>query len=163
MKYALAIIATLTPLAAMATAPQPIGPHNGQYGDWTAATYGKGSAKICYAFTRPESTRPPLPHRGLAMLTITQRGGGHDEVSLTPGYHYPAKAAVSMEVEHLKIPFYVANNVAFTTHVSEAVAGFTRYATAAATSAGPNGRPLVDLFSLNGFSAAYKAVTAACP
>lgn len=164
MKRTLALLAILAPLAAKAEAPKPLGPNNGQYGDWTAATYGTGKTKICYAFTKPQSTKPPLAKRGLAMLTVTERSATHDgEVSLTPGYSYPAHATVSLEVGHAKLPFYVQDNVAFTSSVKQAVAGFTQYATAATESTGPDGKRLVDIFSLNGFSAAYKAITAACP
>jgi hypothetical protein len=159
----LATIAMLTPLAALAAAPTPLGPNNGQFGDWTAATYGTGAAKICYAFTKPQSTVPPVPSRGLTMLTITERHGSHDEVSLTPGFTYPKTAVVNMLLGRDRLTFYVQDNVAFTDNVSEALAGFARESTVNVASTGPKSKKFTDTFSLSGFSAAYKAIMTACP
>ena len=145
MKAILATIATiaiLSPIAAMADAPAPLGPNKGRFGDWTAATYGTGAAKICYAFTKPQSTRPELPGRGLAMLTVTERHGSHDEISITPGYTYPKKPLVSLAVGKAKIPFYVQDNVAFTDNVDEALDGFAKQDSAIATATGPNGKKI---------------------
>jgi hypothetical protein len=159
----LATIAMLTPFAALADAPSPLGPNNGQFGDWTAATYGTGVTKICYAFTKPQSTVPPMPDRGLTMLTITERPGSHDEVSVTPGFSYPQTAVVSMQLGRERLPFDVQDNVAFTDNVSQALAGFSRESQAVLTSTGPKGKKLTDTYSLSGFSAAYKAIVKGCP
>jgi hypothetical protein len=163
MKALLAIIAILLPVAALADGPQPVGPNNGQYGDWTAATYGTGDAKICYAFTKPESTKPPVPDRALAMLTVTARGAGQADISFTPGFTFPATAQVNLDVGHAKLPFYIQNNVAFAENTAQAMVGFARYSAAATSATGPDHIPHVDLWSLKGFSAAYKAIAAACP
>lgn len=163
MKRALTIIAILTPLSAMAAAPQPLGPNKGKFGAWTAATYGTGAAKICYAFTKPQRTSPALPNRGLAMLTVTKRHASPDEVSITPGYAYPAHARVDVTVGSVKLPFFVQDNVAFTNDVKDAIAGFTREYDATAVSTGPQGQRVTDQYSLNGFSDSYKEISAACP
>jgi hypothetical protein len=159
----LATFAILTPVAAMAAAPAPLGPNKGVFSDWTAATYGTGSAKICYAFTKPQSSHPALSRRGPAMLTITERHGSRDEVSLTPGFTYAKKPAVSLLAGKTKIPFYVEDNTAFTDDVPEALAAFARESTTTVTSTGPKGSKISDQFSLSGFSAAYKAISKACP
>jgi hypothetical protein len=160
---AIATIAILTPLAAMADAPVPLGPSKGKFGDWTAATVGTGAAKICYAFTKPELSQPDWTSRGLTMLTVTERHGSHDEISITPGYTYPNDAVVSLAVGKAKIPFYVEDNVAFTDNVDEALEGFAKQDSATATSSGPKGKKIQDRFSLTGFSAAHKAIVQACP
>jgi len=159
----LATIAILSPLAAMAAGPVPLGPNKGVFGDWTAATYGSGTSKICYAFTKPQSTTPPLAKRGLTMLTVTERHGSHDEVSLTPGYIYPDNAAINMQLGRNHLTFYVQDNVAFTDDVTEALSGFANQSQADVTATGPKGKKLTDQFSLSGFSAAYKAIAKACP
>jgi hypothetical protein len=161
---AMAAIAILTPLAAQAAGPVPLGPNKGQYGDWIAASYGTGVDKVCYAFTKPIRTRPAISSRGTPMLTVTERHGSRDEISLTPGYVYPRKPVISLQAGRSKIPFYVQDNVAFTDAVSPALAAFTRENSAIATSSGPKGGKIVtDSYSLNGFTAAYKAITKACP
>jgi len=159
----LATIAILSPLAAIAGGPVPLGPNKGVFGDWTAATYGSGPTKICYAFTKPQSTTPPLDKRGLTMLTVTERHGSHDEVSVTPGYTYPATAVINMQLGRSRLSFYVQDNVAFTDAVSQALSGFANQSDASVTATGPRGKKLTDTFSLKGFSAAYKAIAKACP
>jgi hypothetical protein len=159
----LATIAILVPAGAMAAAPSPLGPNKGVFGDWTAATYGTGTARICYAFTRPQHVRPAVSSRGPAMLTVTERHGSRDEISITPGFTYAKKSAVSMVVGKASIPFYVQDNTAFTDSVTEALAGFARESTTSVTSTGPKGVKVTDKFSLTGFSAAYKAINKACP
>jgi len=159
----LATIAILSPLAAIADAPIPLGPDKGVFGDWTAATYGSGPSKICYAFTKPQSTTPVLPSRGLTMLTVTERHGSHDEVSLTPGYTYPSDAAIDMQLGREHLSFYVQDNVAFTDDVTRALSGFANQSDADVTATGPGAKKLTDTFSLKGFSAAYRAIENACP
>ena len=151
------------PLSARADTPSPLGPNKGIFGDWTAASYGTGADKVCYAFTKPQSSKPTLAGRGLAMLTVTQRHASHDEISLTPGFTYPKKAVVSLTVGKSKIPFYVQDSVAFTDNVTEALAGFARESDATAIATGPKGKKISDKFSLSGFSSAYKEITKACP
>lgn len=164
MKRIVAIIAILAPLSAMADAPSPLGPNNGKFGAWTAATYGDGAAKICYAFTKPQISKPNWKSRGLAMLTVTERQGSRDELSVTPGYTYPKKAKVSLDVGKKTFSFYVQDGTAFTDAGPAALAAFAKADAASVTSTAPKGKkPVVDDFSLTGFSAAYKAIVHACP
>jgi hypothetical protein len=163
MKNILAALAILAPLSAMADAPTPLGPNGGKFGNWMTATYGTGDAKICYAFTKPQISTPHLASRGLVMLTVTERQGSRDEISITPGYSYPQKAVVSLTLGKNKIPFYVQDNVAYTDSTSAALAGFAKQDMAMAASTGPKHKPVTDQFSLSGFSAAHAAIIRACP
>ena len=156
-------ILALLPAAALATSPAALGPNGGQFGDWTAATYGSGDAKICYAFTTPQSSTPQIPGRGKPMLTVTDRKGSPHEVSLTAGYDYPKNATASVTVGSQSFAFFTQQNIAFTTSGADAVAAFEAGNIATATGPGPHGHPVVDQYSLSGFSDAYKAITTACP
>ena len=165
-----AILAPLcTPVSAMADAPTPLGPNHGKFGTWTAATYGDGTAKICYAFTKPLVSKPNWKSRSLVMLTVTERPGVRDEVTITPGYTYPKAAKVSLAVGKLSIPFYVQDGTAFTDDGAKALAAFVKADTASANSSAPKSggpkskTPVLDEFSLTGFSAAYHAIEHACP
>ncbi|MDE1896653.1 MAG: hypothetical protein KGH91_06235 [Rhodospirillales bacterium] len=152
----------LLPAAALAAGPAALGPNGGKFGDWTAATYGTGDAKICYAFAMPQSSTPAIASRGKVMLTVTDRKGSPHEVSLTAGYNYPKDAKVSLAVGSKSFDFFTQDNVAFTTSGADAVAAFEAGNTTTATGPGPHGHPVTDQFSLTGFSDAYKAITAAC-
>ena len=153
----------LFPAAALAAGPAALGPNGGKFGDWTGATYGTGDAKICYAFTTPQSSTPAIASRGKVMLTVTDRKSSPHEVSLTAGYNYPKDAKVSLAVGSKSFDFFTQDNVAFTSSGADAVAAFEAGNTATATGPGPHGHPVVDTYSLSGFSDAYKAISAACP
>lgn len=149
----------LLPVAALADAPASLG----NFGDWTAVAYGTGVKKACYAFTTAQSSAPALPNRGAVMLTVTERKTGHDEVTLTAGFTYPAKPAVTLSANGAKIDFYTAGQTAFTSSGADAVSAFEQGSSATAKSTGPDGATVVDNFSLAGFSDAYGAITRACP
>jgi invasion protein IalB len=163
MKYVLLLGLLLAPLAASAaTGPVPLGPDGGAFGDWTAAKYKTGAAKVCYAFTNAQSSKPSLAGRSNVLLTVTERKASHDEVTLTAGFTYPANAKVALDVKGLTVKFYTKGGNAFTTDGPNAVAAFEKTDTATVTSTGPTGATVVDIFSLKGFTNAFKAVVKAC-
>lgn len=164
MKYLGAALLLLIPtVAAAASGPVALGGNGGKFGDWTAATYGTGSAKVCYAFTNAQSSKPDWKSRGPVMLTVTERTGSRDEVTLSAGYTYPPKSSVTLTIGTSAIDFYTQGGTAFTTSGSDAIAAFRNGASAQAASTGPHGHPVTDIFSLTGFSDAYGAIIKACP
>ena len=164
MKYlATAIILLIPALAAAAGGPVALGSNGGKFGDWTAAIYGTGGAKVCYAFTTAQTSKLDIHKRGPVMLTVTERTGNRDEVTLSAGYTYPAKPTVTLTIGTTAIDFYTQGGTAFTSSGTDAVAAFKNGATAEAVSSGPHGHPVTDDFSLTGFSGAYNAIAKACP
>jgi invasion protein IalB len=160
MKLLLAI-AILLPAAAMAESAAPTS--LGTFGDWTAATYGAGAKKACYAFTKAQASSEVIPNRGDVLLVVTERKSGHDEVTLSAGYTYPAKPTVTLDIGGPKISFYTQGGTAFTTDGATAVTAFQQGSSATAKSSAPGGNTVTDTFSLAGFSDAYSAITTACP
>ncbi|MDE8349421.1 MAG: hypothetical protein POG74_08060 [Acidocella sp.] len=159
MKHLMLALVLLAPASALAdNAPTSLG----SFGDWTAATYGSGASKACYAFTTAQTSTPALAKRGAVMLTITQRKANRDEVTLAAGFDYPAKPVVTLTVGATAIDFYTAGQTGFTTSGAQAVAAFHSGDKAVAKTVGPSGYVL-DTFSLSGFSGAYGAITKACP
>ena len=157
-------LAFLAPTAALAAATMAAAPTSlGTFGDWTAATYGTGAAKACYAFTTAQTSAPTIPGRGAAMLVVTERKTGHDEVTLSAGFTYPAKPTVTLDIDGNDISFYTQAQTAFTTSGAAAITAFQQGSSAKATSSAPGGVTVIDNFSLAGFSAAYTAITTACP
>jgi invasion protein IalB len=164
MKNLMTAIILFMPAALFAAdGPVALGPNQGKFGDWTAATYGSGTAKACYAFTTATHSDPDLPGRGQVMLTVTDRAGARDEVTLSAGYIYPPKAVVQLTVGDAKIDFYTSGENAFTTDGTAAIAAFKNGSAAEAKSSAPHDRKVKDEFSLSGFSGAYGAIAAACP
>lgn len=160
----LSSLLALAPVAALAAGPAALGPNGGQYGHWTAATYGQGNDKVCYAFTMAQSSTPPLQGRGKVMLTVSERQTSHDEVSVTSGYDHAKDAKVQMTVGSTAFSFYTQKNVAFAVDGKGAVTAFKIGNSASVESPGPHGHGKVtDQFSLSGFTAAYDAIVHACP
>ncbi len=165
MKYLAATLLIALPIsAAAAGGPVALGPNNGQYGDWTAATYGDGVDKACYAFTKLAHSDTSIPNRGPVLLTVTERKASRDEVTISAGYTYLKDAKVKLTVGTSKIEFYTQDGDAFTEGGKEAVTAMRKTDIAQAKSTGPvKGVTITDDFSLKGFSDAYAAIIAACP
>ena len=136
----------------------------GTFEDWVAATHEEGGQPTCYAFVRAANSVPALAGRGEVVLTVTERQSGRDAVAITAGYNYPRGATVTMQVDNTGLDFYTAQTSAFARDGRAAVAAFQRGTQALARSSGPReGQTVVDTFSLRGFSAAYAAISKACP
>lgn len=165
MKRLFPLILLAVPAAALAANPIPsAGPTSlGVFGDWTAATYGAGSHKACYAFTKASASSVVLPNRGDVLLVVTERKTGHDEVTLSAGFKYPPKPTVVLDIGGPKVTFYTQGETAFTTSGAAAITAFQQGSSASAKSSIPGGGTVTDVFSLAGFSDAYSAITTACP
>jgi invasion protein IalB len=158
-RLTLAALLALTPLAAQAASPSALG----AYGVWTAASAGSGRAKVCYAFTKVQASSLKIRGRGPVMLTVTERAGSADEVSLTAGYSYPAGSKITLLAGKTKLAFYSAGPLAYTQYGTQAVTAFKALDQVSVTATAPKGKkPVTDHFSLSGFSAAYKAIVKAC-
>ena len=143
-------------------AAKPDGPKSiGNFQDWQAATHTEGGQPVCYALTRAKPAGA-VPGRGDVVLTVTQRPTLRDAVAISAGFAYAANAEVKVEAGTAKLDFYTAQRSAFARSGPAAVAAFTKAAQAQAISPGPRG-PVADTFSLKGFTAAYAAITKACP
>ncbi len=161
MKFLLALgLAAFLPVTALSDTAAPAS--LGTFGDWTAATYGAGGKKACYAFTKAQASSKTIPNRGDVLLVVTERKSGHDEVTLSAGYAYPAKPTVTLDIGGPKITFYTQGQTAFTVHGTDAIAAFQQGSSATAKSTAPDGGMVSDTFSLAGFSDAYSAITTAC-
>lgn len=164
---ALPITASAAPASKAAPAPhagKADGPKAlGIFDDWQAATYAEGGQTVCYAFTRPKSSTPAVPGRGAVLLTVTQRAALRDAISLGAGFAYPAKAEVKVNADSTELDFYTAQRSAFARDGHAAVAAFQKANQAVAHSPEPKGKMVDDTFSLRGFSAAYAAISKACP
>lgn len=161
LALALAAAPASLALAAAPAAPNPAA--LGTFSSWTAATYETGGQKICYAFTRPTSSKGLVPDRGQVLLSVTERPGVHDEAALTAGFTFPKDAHVTVTVGGTGLPFYTAGNAAFARDGAAAVRAFKAGVTAQAHSTGPHGVAVTDSFSLSGFTDAYDAIVKACP
>ena len=135
----------------------------GQFDDWIAATHQEAGKTVCYAFTRARSSSPALKGRGGVVLTVTQRPSRRDDVAIEAGFTFNQGAFVTVQADQTGLEFYTSQRAAFGRNGHAAVVAFQKAARAVATSPGPHEAKVTDTFSLKGFSAAYAAITKACP
>ena len=135
----------------------------GKWEDWQAATHQEAGQPVCYAFTRPIASAPPVPGRGDVVLTVTERQGGRDAVALSAGFAYAPNAEVELTTEGVTLPFYTSGRSAFARDGKAVTSLFNKAHQGVARSPGPRGAAVADTFSLRGFSQAYAAITKACP
>jgi hypothetical protein len=172
MRISLAVFALLLAAPALAQTaahkpeakPPPAPKELGKFDDWIAATHQETGATICYAFVAAKNSAPTLPNRGQVILTVTERAAGRDAVAVTAGYAFPKGAAPTMQVGTAGLDFYSSGSDAFARDGKATVAAFQKGQAAIMRSPGPReGQVIVDTFSLHGFSAAYTAISKACP
>jgi hypothetical protein len=146
--------------AAQSESPKALG----QFEDWVAATYQEAGHTVCYAFAQAKNSVPAIPKRGEVVLTVTERPASRDWVAISAGFAYPKGAAVTLQVDTTGLDFYSTNTSAFARDGKATVAALQKGSQALARSPGPReGQVVVDTFSLRGFSAAYAAISKACP
>ena len=152
------------PKRAPAVKSEPGPKQLGKFGDWIAATYQEAGRTVCYAFVPAKRSVPAVPKRGEVILTVTERPASRDIAAISTGFKYPKGATVVVQVDTVGLDFYTADGNAFARDGKAVVAAFQRGEQALARSPGPReGQTVVDTFSLNGFSAAYEAITKTCP
>ena len=149
------------PAAPTTAAPAQAAPKSiGKFDDWTAATNVEAGQKVCYAFTRAQSV---VPKGEAGLLTVTQRQGGRDAVSLSVGFEYSANAAVAVQADAAAFEFYTAKRSAFARDGHAAVAAFLKAARVVAKSPGPRNALVTQTFGTKGFDRAYAAINTECP
>jgi hypothetical protein len=145
--------------ASKTAAPKAIG----AFDDWIAATHEEAGQPVCYAFTRAQNSIPAVPGRGAVILTVTQRVSGRDAVAIEAGFAFAPNATVNVQADQTGLDFYTDKRAAFARNGHEAVTAFRAAARAVARSPGPHEVTVTDTFSLKGFTAAYEAISKACP
>lgn len=146
--------------------PRPSGPQQlGSFQAWTAATLTENGHRICYAFARAARSQGAPANRGQVTLTVAHRPNGRDQVALSAGYALARTATSVLAVGDDETRSYgVVQSSAFFAGGEELVGHFRRGRDATTRTPGPNGRGTVtDVFSLLGFTAAYEAISRACP
>ena len=137
----------------------------GAFQAWTAATHTEGGQKVCYAFTRARSIEGvPGRQQNNVMIVVTHRPGSRDQVAFRVGYSFARNAESKLFVGSSELPFYTSGDTAFARDGRAVVAALRSGREALGRSPGPNGRgQATDTFGLNGFTAAYEAISRECP
>jgi invasion protein IalB len=160
------IFGILLTAAASMTSPAHAG-FLDNYGDWSAFTSGKGKNLICYTATAPTKSVGKYKKRSTVALVVSHGPTKKDIgiVRIDAGYTYKKKSSVVIIIGK--------NTYKMFTDVDTAWAAKSKTDQALVTSmkAGSEiavrgessrGAKTTDLYSLKGFTAAYKAISKAC-
>ena len=151
--------------AAVAQAPKQIGVFN----DWAAFEVTEKDGKACYAASAPQDRKPADVKRGDVWSIVTHRPwkGVRSELSIYTGYPYKTGSKVTLVVDGGKtFELYTHEETAWAQNAGEDVqiAEAMRSGNAMMiTGTSARGTVTTDRYSLSGFTAAHKAIDAACP
>ncbi len=136
-------------------------------GKWTAYVYQEDAKNVCYAQSKPIKSEGAYKSRGEVLLQVTNRPveKASDVVSVVAGYSYQADSDATVMVGSRKFTFFTFAERAWArdTQTDKAVvAAMSKGASLTVQGNSSRGTPTVDTYSLQGFSAAYKAITDTC-
>ncbi|WP_376099598.1 invasion associated locus B family protein [Roseomonas sp. CCTCC AB2023176] len=152
------------PAHAQQQRPAASGPQRiGTFGAWTAATHQEGGGKVCYAFTRASRSEGGGQRQNV-LMTVTHRPQGRDQVAVRVGHSFARNAELQVRIGERDFPFYTAGDTGFARGGAAVIAALRNGRDAVARGPGPGNRGgTTDTFSLNGFNAAYEAISRECP
>lgn len=140
----------------------------GEYGDWTAWTYGEGNSMICYISSTPKKDEGKYKKRGDIYAVVTHRPSenAYDEVSFVAGYTFKSQAAFTVKIgNQIFNKTFTEGDKAWTTTADEdkkLVVAMKRGDKMTADGVSSRGTATKDTYSLKGFSSAYQAISSKC-
>lgn len=136
-------------------------------GKWTAHVFQEDSRNVCFVESKPIKSEGAYRSRGEVLLQVTNRPADQttDVVSIQAGYAYQAETDVTVQVGSRRFTFFTYGEQAWArdNQTDKAVVqAMAKGASLTVRGTSSRGTPTVDTFSLQGFSAAYKAMTETC-
>jgi invasion protein IalB len=152
---------------ALAQADQPT--LLGQYGDWGAYTATPGGKKVCFALSKPKTskTEPVGRKRDPAYLFISTRPSENvrQEVSVIIGYPFKSSSDATAEIGPTKFAMYTQNDGAWIKNVAEEarfVEAMRKGADLTVKGTSGRGTQSTDQFSLKGLAQALDRAEQEC-
>lgn len=140
----------------------------GEYNDWIAYSYKDGSGTVCYMASTPKKDEGKYSKRGDIYVVITHRpkDKSFGVVNFVAGYDYKAGAPVTVKIGKKTIDkLFTDKDKAWAISddvdkdLVETMKKGDRMLVSGTSS---KGTVTKDTYSLSGFGAAYKAITAKC-
>lgn len=157
-------LGSLGMIAAHAAAPKRLG----TYKDWSALMLVQGGEKQCYMVSLPKSMAPKGVKRGEVSLLVTHWPARKivNEVSVVTGYSYKKGSDVKAKIKKSKtFTMFTSEDRAWANNADEdkaMVKALKAGATVTVTGTSSRGTKTTDVYSLSGFSAAYRSISKAC-
>lgn len=140
----------------------------GTFKDWQATSYKEGGKPVCTMFTTPTKSTGKYKSRGEVYVFVTHRPSANrsGEVSVKIGYTFQAGVPVTVSIGGTKLDLFSDGDSAWTSSASadrNMVNAMRRGSAMVIFGTSSFGTQTTDTFSLSGFTAAYNAITRACP
>lgn len=139
----------------------------GRHGAWYAYLLNEDGARTCYIVSKPIRTRGQFKKRGdvVAFVTHRPKEGERDVVSIQAGYTYKSGSNVAVKIGDKTFSLFTSKDTAWSRNPSEDKE--VVHAMIAGNTMDVKGTPLhgsatTDIYSLSGFTAAYKRINRAC-
>ena len=138
----------------------------GRHKDWAAHSYTEGNAKVCNMWSRPTKHEEQGRPRGDIYAFVTHRPSDkeRDEVSLQMGYPVKPGSEVRVRIGNKSFNLFTEGESAFAFEVDDPklVDAMRKGATMIVEGESQRGTKTKDTYSLSGFTAAYKKISASC-
>ena len=139
----------------------------GVYRDWVAVTSSSGQQKTCMMWSQPKKSEGFKGKRGDAFAFVTHQPADKrlDRVSFETGYKIGKPGAMQATVGDKRFKLSASGTGAWTRSEADdsaLIQAMRAGNTMTVTGNGPGGETVKDSYSLIGFTAAYKAISAAC-
>jgi len=139
----------------------------GEFTDWFAFEEGKGKARTCYAASRPQKEKGNYSVRGETYILVTHRPAenSRDVFELRAGYTYKKGSEVTLQIDKTEQKLFTDGESAWARNPeTDRALAFAMRKGSRLTASGisSRGTKTTDSYSLNGFTAAYKAISQAC-
>jgi hypothetical protein len=139
----------------------------GTFGKWTAFSFKDAGKTICYAASSPIKSEGAYKSRGEVVAQITHRPADQatDVVSIVAGYAYKLDTDANLAVGPRRFDLFTVESRAWARDAKtdkNIVQAFIKGNSMVVKGVSARGTPTTDTFSLQGFTAAYKAIGEAC-
>jgi len=140
----------------------------GEYGDWTAYYYQDGTSPVCYMVSAPKKDEGKYIKRGDIYAFVTHRPAddSFNVVNFVAGYNYKQNSKVTIKIGDKTFnDFFVDGDKAWAMNVQtdkEVVEAMKKYGKMIVHGTSHKGTETKDTYSLNGFSKAYRTISAKC-
>jgi hypothetical protein len=165
MKKPILILTTLASFGVATTAQAATS--LGVFGDWEAYTERDNGKLVCFMGSEPTKMRGKYKTRGKTFMLITHRPAekSTNVVSVQAGYTYKNDSETEVIIGKISTKLFVDNRHAFAYDAKAdngLVKAMIRGAAMTVKGTSSRGTLTTDTYSLKGFTAAYKAIGAAC-
>jgi hypothetical protein len=136
-------------------------------GDWSAFQFTAGEAQVCYMASTPLDMEPKNVNRGGVFVQVTHDGrvATRDVVSVIAGYTFEASSTVVATIGPVEFRMFTDRDGAWNPTPEQdraMVQAMISGASMTVVGHSSRGTETHDLYSLLGFTAAYRAIEDAC-